>query len=86
MKTLIEVTAEDIAKGIPKVCAACPVALAIKRVTGRGASVMQLYIGFHDGSGWIDSPREVLPFVRAFDNEQPVKPFSFELDVPEVNP
>jgi hypothetical protein len=77
---IINVTQEDIDKGIPKECGKCPVALAIKRAGNfEFVSVdgCEIYI---DGSDFA-CPNEVDFFIRDFDTGGPsaVFPFSFEL-------
>ena len=71
----IEVTADDIAKGMKSNCYQCPIALAIRRVTG------DVFVG-----RWIvvngkrfDKIKSVSEFIANFDDGRPVEPFSFHL-------
>jgi hypothetical protein len=83
----IAVTADHIARGIPKDPRTCPVALAI-----RSALPSMKYISVVFSTAFLlrDSmreyeaflPEEVVIFVDDFDNGLPVFPFEFELDIP----
>lgn len=76
---MIEVTAEDIEQGERGNCGKCPIARAMDR-----AGVKHVYVGEWSMDGmvgrefWsmthIDSTRA---FIRAFDEGDPVEPFSF---------
>ena len=81
----VEVTQEDINRGMPKVCDRCPIALAMRR-----AGCAFVYVEPHRVdwrrrgilSGKYSSlPSEATRFIMAFDNAEPVQPFTFE--VPE---
>ena len=78
MKT-INVTAEDIAAGKRKNAGCCPVALALKRETGKECFVAPTFV--LSDKTYIDSPREVYFFIITFDAGLPVEPFSFVLDI-----
>lgn len=83
MPVLIEVTAEDIAEGVPKDDCECPVARAIKRATGLRTSVAELGISvncYYPDSVEVRTPDEVREFVTRFDAGSGVEPFSFLLD------
>jgi len=82
---VIEVTADDIAKGAKCECMWCPIAYAARRALGwpdrpsRGLEV----IGGGDGvivvpgeGKWL-LPREASTFIARFDTGQPVAPFTF---------
>jgi hypothetical protein len=83
----VEVTREDIRRGKARNYEGCPIALALLR-HGEGA-FEKVYVS--DGivtltiDGWMHEARlssETTAFVNAIDHRLPVKPFSFELDVP----
>lgn len=84
---IIEVTQEDINKGIPRQCALCPVALATKRASGRELQVTKNKIlMFSNISGekaqWIQLPEKVVDFIQVYDTtRKKLKPFSFELEI-----
>ena len=74
----------DIDKGMPGRPAYCPVALALRRQLPTGWEVsVRVGIGLkHRDDGtyiWFPIPDSVRRFVGAFDDEQPVEPFEFEL-------
>jgi hypothetical protein len=77
----IKVTAEDIATGVRCDSDLCAVAQAIYRQTRAGTASV--------GSDWIavdsrsyETPFEVAQFIDKFDDQEPVEPFEFELDLP----
>lgn len=84
----ISVTQEDIKGGRPRRAAACPVALALQRE-------LQCLFHLDKVKAWasedslciidshIDAPLIVRNFVARFDEQKRVKPFSFELELPE---
>jgi len=82
----IQVTAADIKAGIPCNEDSCPVALAVKRELS--VSNVQAFDGgdidgrariFVDSVEFDDLSQDVREFIRAFDLQQPVEPFSVEL-------
>jgi hypothetical protein len=84
---VINVTQEHISKGKRLACHECPVALAIAEVVKPEHEVMvDCDISILNQSAGIlwdaEYPPEVEEFIRAFDGDQPVEPFSFELDIP----
>ncbi len=85
MKTidiLVEVTAEDIAKGQPRRCSLCPVALALRRATGK-EWIVGTWMRPWTATDAIETPAEALAFIEAFDGLlEEVAPFSFTLAVP----
>lgn len=84
----VDVTQEDIDRGMPKRCSFCPVAKAIQRATGNkyfyvAVSGSELCDSVRavtrtDYIDAIDLPPEVLVFLTRFDAGKPVEPFSFE--------
>lgn len=78
----IEVTQDDIDKGDEADCDKCPIALAINRATGKRWCVVwhRCWLD-EDHSPSIDLPESAVDFIQDFDNDQSVKPFSFELAI-----
>lgn len=79
MNVEISVTAEDIANGIPGDCRFCPVAQAIRRQVPGG------FVHAFTDTLWTSdvtatTPQEVADFIRAFDRDEPVAPFTFTAD------
>lgn len=91
MLTKIEVTADDCRLGVPNSCWECPLALAIRRVCLRSASVTVLACAAHIIIGGvpghkyvaIDLPDDEVRRVADFDAGCGMLPHSFELDLPE---
>jgi hypothetical protein len=82
----ILVTADDIENGLRNNCFQCPVALAIFRTlpTSR-VKVTETRTSIWDMDGRVKvyyTPLTVSQFIRKYDHEQFVEPFSFELDIP----
>lgn len=77
----ITVTKKDIENGFPASCSSCPIALAIRRATRKNILVGSSEIG-HPAIGFKDIklPKKVRLFIERFDQDIPVKPFSFTLD------
>ncbi len=84
MKFMIKVTQDYIDNGIKEDGDWCPVALAIKELPliDGDVSVDGDSILLPDGEA-LDLPASVSDFVHAFDAGALVKPFSFEVDIPE---
>ena len=80
----IEVTQKDIDKGVRGECALCPIARAIKsssnfkRVYVNGKTIDVWYRG-DQGIKTYKLPKKAQTFVKRFDRQEPVKPFSFKL-------
>lgn len=87
--TTISVTAEHITKGKRQMCEFCPVALA---AIDAFPDLTRIVVGttemtITDGNGKltdIELPPSAIEFIEAFDDEQGVEPFTFELDYPAV--
>ena len=80
----VNVTAEDIARGIRVSANSCPVARALQRCTGdRLATVdgSRATVNYHRNFARFRLPPEVSYFVSDFDAGRPVAPFSFEFEV-----
>jgi hypothetical protein len=88
MSTLITVTAEHIAHGVRESCTDCPVALAIMDALPCTdlIAVDGDEVTFGEIADWteVKFPAEVQLFIKAFDDGEPVEPFSFTLDYPAV--
>ena len=76
----VTVTPRDIVKGKQWSACGCPVALALRRATGRKISVGPLELADEDETH-VDLPAEVVDFIRRFDRGEPVEPFRFEIDL-----
>lgn len=74
----IHVTSEDIRDG-QCINDGCPVALALKRTTGKVHNVGFLTLMDKNWKRIADAPRSVQRFVRRFDANKPVQPFTFFL-------
>ena len=80
----IEVTQKDIDKGVQGEYTLCPIALAVKRITnfkrvyvnGKSIDVLQTA----KAAKSYELPKKAQTFVKRFDRQEPVKPFSFELE------
>lgn len=77
----IQVTQEDIDKGLCRSPAHCPVAIAIRRETGNSATVYAPVV-FINGLDVVELPDDASAFVNKFDRGlELVEPFEFELDI-----
>ena len=83
MKTTIEVTTEDIAKGQPCDGSFCPIALACDRL-GLVLAVCDTELLDAGCNHVCDLPIEAQQFVRDFDDGRFVAPFCFEVELPEM--
>lgn len=86
MKVIVDVTMDDITDGEQGSCWACPVALAIGRALPEYvASVFDdslILLGRRtDEHHTLHVSEEVEAFIRSFDNDGDVRPFSFELEI-----
>lgn len=85
MTYLIEVTQQDIDKGIRGNSCACPVAWAIRSAIGDGD--IEIRVGedlITVGNAQVPVPKIAYRFIRAFDyGLYSVEPFTFTLEVPE---
>lgn len=79
----IEVTQEDIVKGIPRNGESCPIARAASRQTKFRVYVSGKMAEFYDPSTghstWFFLPRPARSFVRSFDEEDKVEPLTFDV-------
>jgi hypothetical protein len=81
----IKVTQEDIDNGQRKSCSCCPVALAMKRVLDIDVKVgdNKFVLTSSDEFTILELPKEARIFIDAFDNDELVEPFEFEINLPE---
>jgi hypothetical protein len=92
MKTIrVEVTQEDISKGVVGNCRRCPLARAIGRLIGQKISVAVslCYVSFWKGTRRLGPSylsREAYRFRSEFDCGEKVLPFSFPISIPEEVP
>ena len=90
MKITIEITQEDIDRGIRCSNIECPVAYALTRALNKKVRVNLRSYYLMDNWTVLLLPKEASNFIKTFDQgittdvvyEQP-KPFSFEIEVPE---
>lgn len=78
----VEVTARDIRLGVRGDTCRCPIARALKRATRCKEAVSGLWwctVETAEHEFRADTPRVALRFMGAFDDGQPVKPFTFTL-------
>lgn len=85
MKTIIEVTQQDIDDGLKKGwkrrCNTCPIALAASRALGTECMASADWGITPVGTiTHYRLPDIAMEFIDAFDAELPVKPFTFEID------
>lgn len=94
-KIKIQVTQEDINKGISGNCTECPIALAVLRALPHfqmvrvGHDMIHCWVFAEDkekgrwhynaGNRTYDIPREAQDFIRDYDRDRPVEPFEFEI-------
>jgi hypothetical protein len=80
----VEVTQDDIDNGKRMDGAYCPIALALRRLTGKRCSVSAYRAGINYAFGpdHFHLPKEAQQFVLDFDDDRPVVPLSFELNEP----
>jgi hypothetical protein len=82
----IDVTQEDIEKGVRNDCANCPIAKAFSRrleAHNLNLTLMEVchehvVIANKEAAAEFDLPQEASNFISAFDNKRPVAPFKFK--------
>ena len=79
----IQVTKEHIQKGTRFDGSKCPIALACKdvRLMAPNIGYVGISIKFKEKRLYFSTPKRVYKFIKRFDFNQKVKPFSFNLDV-----
>jgi hypothetical protein len=83
--TRVEVTLADIAFGKRGRCYWCPVALALRRRTGRLWEVHGVHIWRgRKPAVSVPLPKKVQRWIASYDAGQRVRPFAFELALPET--
>ncbi len=92
MTIVVDVTAENIAKGVKDDCSRCPVALAIRRALSLNVNETSDYVTVNedeieirrDGRNLsIETPEVAEEFILNFDYGDPVEPFTFPLELEE---
>lgn len=83
MRLHVTVTAEDIAKGKPGSTSACAIARAIRRLPGWRRAEVDPIAAYSCAKGdrVMELPRVARDFIRHFDRNVPVEPFSFTGEV-----
>lgn len=81
MRVKIDVTARDIRRGRPWRADACPLFLACDRLL-RDVETVYFCVAFQGSEDYVDLPPRAMDWVNDFDLGNPVKPFSFTLNVP----
>lgn len=83
MRLTVHVTEKHIREGRRSNCDLCPVALALKDASGKPWNVG--YCGAYPADCRSNAffPLEVTRFIRAFDAQISVEPFTFTLDLPD---
>lgn len=75
----VRVMQRDIDRGHRSDCFKCPIALALKRAFPRREFEVGFgFVSFEKGPT-ISLPTKAREFIDAFDNKQPVKPFTFRI-------
>lgn len=79
---VIEVTADDIDHGIVQDCAKCPIALAARRLYPMAriyvfGEITREISAYWPEAAYYEMPDEAVEFVIAFDEGEPVAPFTF---------
>lgn len=79
----IQVTDEDIKGGIRGDCHHCPIARAVRRITGRGGVSVGFTIAVNDRltgqPRYHKMPETALAAIKWFDNTGMMEPFEFEM-------
>ncbi len=93
MRVKVEVNSTDVNCGLKRVCNACPIARAIKRLIRSSFEVMVAgnhidEVFFYKKKGFVDIAKRKLPkkaakFVHDFDHFLEPGPFSFAMDIPK---
>jgi hypothetical protein len=78
----VDLTEDDISRGVPLSCDHCPIALALRRITGDKWTVdgIRARRAGKDGDSF-SLPVPAVTFAGNFDHGLPVKPFSFTLSL-----
>lgn len=90
MNIKIKVTEKHLEKGERAAAFYCPIALALKDVVNDDTSAgvtyesIQFRLGIQTQTNKINTPKKVYDTMGRFDMGKDVKPFEFELDIPEM--
>lgn len=87
MKIIIEVTQRDINLGYAKQAMNCPIARACNRHKQFNKASCYDFIENRSNSRllWrVEMPIKAFQFIQAFDTGKLVKPFSFDLEIPDA--
>lgn len=83
MKLKINVTKWDISNGTAGNSAFCPVALAFVRAGIKKVEVNYVDFTASSNGKFYDLPKKAQKFIDDFDSDAPVKPFSFNVNIPK---
>ena len=83
MNVTINVTQDDIDKGRARNVLCCPVALALRRATGKGWTVSAMSVSLYKTRSGIRLPQVAVDFIAHFDDFPDGAKFSFGLDIPD---
>jgi len=80
----VSVTEEDIRNGFTNNCRYCPIANALRRMgyDPRVDGLDIVLIGEGSKDVCVSTPDVANEFIKRFDDMEPVKPFTFELEIP----
>lgn len=88
MKIKLSISSDDIKHGVLNCNTDCPVARAVKSVLKykyrRNVRAYNTHVRFTRMIKHFWYPSSVERFINRFDAGKPVKPFNFELDLPEL--
>ena len=74
---IVKVTRKDIRHGEPDSTDSCPIALALRRMSFEWCQVQNSYWSYYNNRNRAPLPKKAKEFIKAFDQEKPVSPFSF---------
>lgn len=86
MEFEVEITQEDIEKGIAGVYNECPVARSLQRLGCQNidADEDRILLTYNDKRYLFKTPRKANHFIDDFDCDREVKPFEFKLEKPKI--
>ncbi len=79
----VDVSKHDVRLGRRMSFTGCPVARSLSRSLNQRVWVSGLEILCDRGPAYIPTPERVKRFIERFDAQNPVKPFTFTLNVPD---
>ena len=78
----IDVLHSDIEYGIKRNCEDCPIARAINRALNNPSRTVEVtHMTVYIGTETFRLPTVATEFIRTFDDEREVRPFSFEMEI-----